>query len=230
MIEYCLVTYDLEMVKKAIEIYPVNCFAMNPSIAAKDLKGKTISFLEASKKYREIIGDEMPLYIEVMGDTANEMIEDARRIIKEVPGNTLVKIPATDAGLKAIRLLKNEGIRSSCTAIFDLNQALLASEAGAVCVAVYVSRLDKSGFNGMNVVKQISEAFKQRGIKTMVCAASLKTPKDVEDAILSGAQNVTVELQMLEGMINHPMTKDTLQQFKDDWYGLFKEKISQMIK
>ena len=90
MIEYCLVTYDLEMVKKAIEFYPVNCFAMNPSIAAKDLKGKTISFLEASKKYREIIGDKMPLYIEVMGDTADEMIEDARRIIKEVPGNTLV--------------------------------------------------------------------------------------------------------------------------------------------
>lgn len=230
MIEYCLVTYDLDMVKKAIDYYPVNCFAMNPSIAAKDLKGKTISFLEASKEYRQIIGDDLPLYIEVMGDTAEEMIEDARRIVKEVSGNTLVKIPATDAGLKAIRLLKNEGIRSSCTAIFDPNQALLASEAGAVCVAVYVSRLDKSGYNGMEVVRKISEIFRQRGIKTMVCAASLKTSKDVEDAILAGAQNVTVDLRMLDDMIMHPMTKQTLKQFKDDWYSLFKEKISQMIK
>ncbi|MDO4501052.1 MAG: transaldolase family protein [Erysipelotrichaceae bacterium] len=206
MIQYCLVTYDLEMVKKAIDYYPVNCFAMNPSIAVNDLKGKSITFLEASKKYRQIIGKEMPLYIEVMGDTAEEMIEDARRIVREVPGNTLVKIPATEAGLIAIKKLRSEGISSSCTAIFDLNQALLASEAGAVCVAVYVSRLDKSGYDGMAVVKEISKAFKQRGIKTLICAASLKTSKDVERAILSGAQNVTVDLHMLEDMMAHSIT------------------------
>ena len=187
--EYCLVTYNLEMVKKAIEYFPVNCFAMNPSIAAKDLKNSDTSFLEASKKYREIINNDMPLYIEVMGDTSNEMI--------------LVKIPATDEGLVAIRKLKAEGIRSSCTAIFDLNQALLAAEAGAVCVAVYVSRLDKNGYDGISVVRQISEAFKSRNINTMVCAASLKTPLDVEKAILAGAQNVTVDYEMLEKMIGH---------------------------
>lgn len=201
--EYCLVTYDLEMVKKALEYFPVNCFAMNPSIAAKDLKNSNTSFLEASKKYREIIKDDMPLYIEVMGDTSEEMIEDARRIIREVPGNTLVKIPATSEGLVAIRKLKAEGIRSSCTAIFDLNQAMLAAEAEAVCVAVYVSRLDKNGYDGISVVRQISEAFKLRNIDTMVCAASLKTPLDVERAILAGAQNVTVDYEMLEKMIGH---------------------------
>lgn len=176
---------------------------MNPTIAVNCLKGTGKTFLENANQIREVIGLDTPFYLEAMGDTAEEMIEDARAVRAKVPGNTLVKIPACPEGLKAIAALKKEGIYCSCTAIYDFNQAMLAAEAGAVCVAVYVSRLDKNGYYGISVVRQISEAFKLRNVDTMVCVASLKTPLDVERAILAGAQNVTVDYEMLEKMIGH---------------------------
>ena len=96
-----------------------------------------------------------PFYLEAMGDTAEEMIEDARKIRQEIKGNTMIKIPACPQGFKAIRLLKEEDILCSCTAIYDFNQAMLAAEAGAYCVAVYVSRVDNSGGDGIEVVRKI---------------------------------------------------------------------------
>ena len=131
MVEYCLDTGDLEMVKKCVGVYPLACFSMNPSIAVNCLKGTGKTFLENANQIREVIGLDTPFYLEAMGDTAEEMIEDARAVRTKVPGNTLVKIPACPEGLKAIAALKKEGIYCSCTAIYDFNQAMLAAEAGA---------------------------------------------------------------------------------------------------
>ena len=220
MLELCLTTFDVEMVKRTVGLYPVNCFAMNPSIAVNDLKGRA-DFLGTAREIRTLIGEEQKFYLEVMGDTAREMVEDARRIVSEIPGNTLVKIPAGAEGYQAIGLLKREGIRCSCTAIFDVEQALLAAAAGAVCVAVYVSRLDKAGGDGLETVSQIHRAFSRIGTQCMLCAASLKTPGQVEQAICRGAENVTVDLPLLEQMAFHPMTQSTLQTFREDWEGLF---------
>lgn len=220
MLELCLTTFDVEMVRRALPVYPVNCFAMNPSIAVKDLKGRA-DFLGTAREIRRLIGEEQKFYLEVMGDTAPEMAEDARRIVSEVPGNTLVKIPAGAEGYRAIALLRQEGIRCSCTAVFDVEQALLAAAAGAVCVAVYVSRLDKAGGDGLETVSRIRQAFSRINTPCMLCAASLKTPEQVEQAICRGAENVTVDLPLLEQMALHPMTERTLQAFREDWEGLF---------
>ena len=192
MLEFCLVTFDIDEIREASALFPVNCYADNPSVAAKDLAGGRATFLSRSREIRAAIGDEVPFYLEVLGDTSGEMVEDALRIVREIPGNTLVKIPACPEGYKAIPDLKNLGI--------DVNQALLAAAAGAVCVAVYVSRLDKRGGDGIGVVRAIRQAFDKHGIDCMVCAASLKTPGDVERALMAGAQNVTVDLAMLKSM------------------------------
>ena len=200
MLEFCLVTFDIDEIREASALFPVNCYADNPSVAAKDLAGGRATFLSRSREIRAAIGDEVPFYLEVLGDTSGEMVEDALRIVREIPGNTLVKIPACPEGYKAIPDLKNLGIRASCTAVFDVNQALLAAAAGAVCVAVYVSRLDKRGGDGIGVVRAIRQAFDKQGIDCVVCAASLKTPGDVERALMAGAQNVTVDLAMLKSM------------------------------
>ena len=222
MIGFCLDTGDLEMVKRAVGLYPVNCFSMNPSIAVNCLKGTDRSFLENARQIRKVIGREAPFYLEAMGDTAEEMLADARAIKEQISGNTLVKIPACPEGYKAIRLLKKEGIGCSCTAIYDFNQAMLAALAGAGCVAVYVSRLDNNGADGIETVAKIKRAFQMHGITDCsVSAASLKSPIYIEKAILAGADNVTVDLPMLEQMAVHPMTEGTLQKFKDDWEGLF---------
>ena len=219
--EYCLDTGDLEMVKTVIDLYPVRCFSMNPSIAVNCLRGPGLTFLQNAKMIRDVIGQEMPFYLEAMGDTAEEMIEDAHRIRKEIKGNTLIKIPACPQGFKASRLLKEEGILCSCTAIYDFNQAMLAAEAGAYCVAVYVSRIDNAGGDGLAVVKMIKDAFILEGIDCKVSAASLKQANYLEKAALAGADNVTVTLDMLEKMAIHPMTQNTLDTFKEDWESLF---------
>ena len=220
--EFCLDTGDLEEIKKVVDLYPIHHFSMNPSIAVRCLKGTGRSFLQNAVMIRDVIGDDAAFYLEVMGDTAEEMMEDARAICKIVKGNTSVKIPACPEGYKAIRLLTKEGIRCSCTAIYDFNQAMLAAEAGAKYAAVYVSRLDNAGGNGLEVVKNIKEAFLKEGITDCkVSAASLKSAIYLEKASLVGADNVTVTLDLLEKMAIHPMTPKTLETFKSDWEGLF---------
>ena len=219
--EYCLDTGDLEMVKKTVEMYPIRCFSMNPTIAVNCLRGTGRTFLENAVMIREVIGEETPFYLEAMGDTAEEMIEDAHKIREVVKGNTLIKIPACPQGLKAIRLLKEEGILCSCTAIYDFNQAMLAAEAGAYCVAVYVSRIDNAGGDGIEVVRKIKEAFTMAKIDCKVSAASLKQAVYLEKAVLAGADGATVTLDMLDKMAVHPMTQKTLDTFKSDWESLF---------
>ena len=152
-------------------------------------------------------------------------MEDAKAMVKAVPGNTFVKIPACPEGFKAIRELKNAGIATSCTAVYTFNQAMLAAMAGASYVAVYVSRLDKNGGDGIEVVRRIKQAFVAHNIDCVVSAASLKTPLSLQEAIEAGADNVTVDLEMLEALAVHPMTEGTLKTFKSDWEGLFGEGV-----
>ena len=98
MLEFCLDTGDFEMVKTASSIYPVNCFSMNPSIAVNCLKGTGKSFVQNALDIRGVIGEETPFFLEAMGDTAEELVEDAKAMVKAVPGNTFVKIPACPEG------------------------------------------------------------------------------------------------------------------------------------
>ena len=219
--EFSLDTGSIEEVKKALDIYPVNCFSMNPSIVVKALSGTHKGFLENAIEIRKIIGNESPLYLQAMGDTAEEMIEDAHAIVKAVYGNTLIKIPACPQGFKAIRLLKKENISCSCTTILDVNQAMLAAECGAVCVAVYVSRLDNAGGDGLDVVKKIKQAFTLNHITCHISAASIHSAITLEKAFLLGVDDVTVNMELLDKMATHSLTAKTLKGFKDDWEGQF---------
>src|SRR5699024_1793256 len=171
------------------------------------------------------IGEDTSLFIQVIGLTSDEMVEDGKKIKKEVSGNTYVKIPASKEGFRAIRVLKELDIKISCTAVFTLNQAMLAAEAGADYVAVYVSRLNNLGVSGIELVRNIKEAFKNRNIQCKVAAASLKTPLDVEKSIKAGANNVTIPYSLLEEMSTHTLTQKTMEDFKNDWENLFGEGI-----
>lgn len=221
MLEFCLDTGDLEMVEAASKVYPLGCYSMNPTIAVNCLKGTGRSFIQNARDIREVIGDEMPFFLEAMGDVAEELVEDARAMVSAVPGNTLVKIPACPEGYKAIAVLKAEGIRTSCTAVYTFNQAMLAALAGAEYVAVYVSRLDRNGGNGIETIRRIKQAFLEHGIDCVVSAASIKSAGEVERAIEAGADNIALNLELLEQMAVHPLTAGTLETFKSDWEGLF---------
>ena len=154
-----------------------------------------------------------------------KMVADAIKMKELVSGNTYVKIPASPEEITAISMLTEEGIKTSASAIYSFNQALLAAQAGADYVAVYVSRLDKLGASGIEVVRKIKRVFVEKGMESKVSAASLKTPESVEEAIMAGADNVAVTLDMLDQLAVHPLTQQTLDTFKEDWEGLFGEGV-----
>src|SRR5699024_12157084 len=121
-IDICLDTGNLELIQEGLEIITINSVSMNPSIAVDYLKTVNRGFIENALIIREVIGDEMPFFLEAMGDTAEEMVEDAKKVVEIIPGNTTVKIPASVEGFKAIKELRKLNIPTSCTAVYTLNQ------------------------------------------------------------------------------------------------------------
>lgn len=218
---YSLDTAKVDEIKLGLEKYPVKAFSMNPSIAARDLKGSDKTFFEAAKEIREVIGEEAQFYVQVVGETTDEMIKDAQRIREEISGNLYIKIPAGPNGFKAIQHLKANGFQIACTAVMTLNQALLAAEAGADIIAVYVNRIDNNGGDGIETLSKIVDAYDKLGIDTQVSAASIKNAATVERAALVGVTCVAINLEILEACADHPLTRPTLQQFKADWEDMY---------
>lgn len=214
---YSLDSADLETIKKGLEKFPVTAFSMNPSIAARDLKGSDKTFFESIKEIRETIGEETDFYVQVVGQTVEEMVEDAQTIRKNVTGNLYIKIPACANGFKAIQILKSQGFKIACTAVMDVNQALLAATVGADIIAVYVSRINKNGGDAIKVLENIVKAYRQLNCKTAVSAASIKDPLTVEKVALVGVECVAVSYELLELCATHPLTPITLEGFKKDW-------------
>ena len=218
---YSLDTANLEMIKKTRGKYPLGAYSMNPSIAVKDLTGSTKTFFEDVMEMREVIGEDAELWVQVIGEKAEDMVKDAHTLLERIPGNTCIKIPACPEGYKAMQILSKEGVTICCTAVFDVNQALLAVEAGAANVAVYVNRLDCAGGDGIEVIRKIVKIFRERNIKFTVSAASVKNPLYIEEAALAGADYVAVGYDLLEQLATHSMTEKTLEKFKEDWEGLY---------
>lgn len=214
---YSLDSAKIDIIKKGLKKYPFTAFSMNPSIAARDLKGSGKSFFESIKEIREVIGEDTELYVQVVGQTVEEMVEDAKLIRENVHGKLSIKIPACTEGFKAIQILKNQGFNISCTAIMTLNQALLAAAAGADVIAVYVSRINKNGGDGIKVLEDIVETYKKLDCNVVVSAASIKDPLTVEKVALAGVGFVALSYELMEQCATHPLTKTTLDGFKKDW-------------
>jgi len=220
---YCLVTANIEMIKKGINDFPFRTFAANPSIAAKDFRDSGKTFFESMREIREIVGEETELYIQVVGETAEEMVEDAKIARENITGNLCIKIPACTQGFKAIQILKSQGFKISCTAVLTVNQALMAAAAGADIIAVYVSRIDQNGGDGIKVIEDIIRAYKQLKCKVIVCAASVKDPLTVEKVALAGVGYVALDYHVMQQCATNPLTQGILEGFKKDWEDAYGE-------
>jgi transaldolase len=144
------------------------------------------------------------------------MVEEARRLVKFGP-NVVVKIPMIADGLKAIRMLSMEGIKTNCTLVFSANQAILAAKAGATYVSPFIGRLDDAGHEGMQIIRDIVQIFKNYNFDTKVLVASVRHPLHVVEAAKIGADIVTMPPDVLEKMLKHPLTDKGLSTFLDDW-------------
>lgn len=150
------------------------------------------------------------------------MIEEGRKIAA-IHKNMVVKIPMTEEGLKACKVLSGEGIKTNVTLIFTANQALLAARAGATYVSPFLGRLDDISVRGVDLISEIAEIFAVAGIDTQIIAASVRNPIHVTDCALAGADIATVPYKVLEQMIHHPLTDKGIEKFQADYKAVFGE-------
>lgn len=216
---YMLDTANLEAIKRAHDLYPLSGITTNPTIISKENR----EFLTILKDIRNIIGEDSMLHVQVLGKTADDMVKEALYLKEKVGGNLYIKIPVTSQGIKAMKILKKEGIKITATAIFTAQQALMASAAGADFVAPYVNRIDNISGNGVEVVKNIINQINAYSLNTKVLAASFKNVQQVHEVSKIGAHSITVNPEIMDKMIEHPLTDWSVEQFINDWESVYGE-------
>lgn len=155
------------------------------------------------------------LSVEVLADTYEEMVREGQDIASWTSG-LLVKIPATEDGIRAIRTLAGQGIATNTTLVFQPLQALLAAQAGATWVSPFVGRLDDVGADGMELVADIMDIFRTRNLTTKVLVASVRSVEHVIAAAKLGAHGVTIPVQVYDQLLEHPLTRQGLERFRQD--------------
>ena len=214
---YLLDTANAEQIKKAFDLYPMSGVTTNPTIISKE-KG---NFLDILKTTRNIIGQDKILYVQAVSKKSDEIVKEAEYLSKTIGGKLSIKIPVIPEGIKAIKILKKEDIKTTATTIFTPQQALIAAEAGASFVAPYVNRLDNISGDGVGTVAQIVELFNLNGLDTKVLAASFKNVQQVHEVALAGAQAVTVSAEIMDNLVSHPLTDWSVEKFIKDWEGVY---------
>lgn len=157
-----------------------------------------------------------PVSVESVATDARGIIEQGRRIAA-LHKNAVVKVPVMVEGLKAVKALAAEGIKTNVTLCFSPLQAFLAAKAGAAYISPFINRLDMVGHDGMEPVRQMREIYDNYGFATKILAASIRSPKQVLESLLAGADVATMPMNMLRALYDHPLTDAGLAMFLKDW-------------
>jgi len=203
-------TANIEEIKKGLEMGLVDGVTTNPSLLAKEKR-------DPDQTVREIISlVHGPVSLEVLSTDAPGMISEARKLA-ELGNNAVIKVPMTEEGVKAVKVLSVDGIRTNVTLVFQPLQALIAAKAGATYVSPFVGRLDDISANGMEIVENIVTIFGNYGIDTEVIVASIRNPLHVLHAALMGADVATIPFAVLKQLMNHPLTDIGIERFLKDY-------------
>ena len=209
-------TANVEDIKRVNDMGVICGVTTNPSLIAKEGR----DFTEVVREIASIVDG--PISGEVNSDDAEGMIAEAMEIVKIHP-NMVVKILMTGEGLKAVKVLTAEGIKTNVTLIFNANQALLAARAGATYVSPFLGRLDDISTRGVDLISEIAQIFEVAGIDTEIIAASVRNPIHVTDCALAGADIATVPYKVIEQMTHHPLTDAGIEKFQADYKAVFGE-------
>ncbi len=208
-------TANVAEIAKFVDWGVVYGVTTNPSLIAKS--GRTQA--EVIPEIAKLVAG--PVSAEVISTDCAGMVAEARKLV-QIADNIVVKIPCIPEGLKAVKILHAEGIRTNVTLVFSMSQALLAARAGACYVSPFIGRLDDIGENGVQLVENIVKAFRLYGITTEVIAASIRNLEHVEKVMLTGCEIATIPTKVLEQMIVHPLTDKGLAQFMADYQNSLK--------
>ncbi|HDG98945.1 MAG TPA: fructose-6-phosphate aldolase [Desulfobacterales bacterium] len=204
-------TANLEEIKKANDLGLLDGVTTNPTLIAREGRA---DFKELLKEICSIV--EGPVNAEVVSLDADGMIREARDLAK-LADNIVVKIPLIEEGLKAVKALAAEDIKSNVTLCFSPVQALMAAKAGAAYISPFVGRLDDISYRGMDLVEQIVTIYENYGYDTEIIVASIRNPTHVLDAALMGADIATIPYKVMQQLIKHPLTDIGLSKFLEDW-------------
>ncbi len=212
-------TANVDDIRKANDMGVICGVTTNPSLIAKEGR----DFKEVIKEITSIVDGPISGEVKATTEDAEGMIAEGREIAAIHP-NMIVKIPMTVEGLKAVKVLSSEGIKTNVTLIFNVNQALLAAKAGATYVSPFLGRLDDINVRGVDLIEEIVTAFENDGdITTEIIAASVRNPIHVTDCALAGADIATVPYSVIETMTKHPLTDQGIEKFKKDYIAVFGE-------
>jgi transaldolase len=215
-LKFFLDTANLEELNKGASWGIVDGVTTNPTLIAKE--GRPLE--EHIREICKIVDGDISA--EVVSTEASKMVAEGRDLAR-IQKNIVVKCPLTRDGIKATSTLSKEGIRVNVTLCFSAGQALLAAKAGAYIISPFVGRLDDIGYTGMDLIRSITQIYKNYGFKTQILAASLRSPTHVIDAALAGAHIGTMPFKVLDMLFNHPLTDKGLEQFLKDWAKVFQE-------
>lgn len=209
-------TANIDEIKNANDMGIICGVTTNPSLIAKEGR----DFNKVIKEITDIVDGPISGEVKASTTDAQGMIAEGREIAKIHP-NMVVKIPMTSEGLKAIKVLKSEGIKTNCTLIFTACQALLAARAGATYVSPFLGRLDDISTDGLQIIRDITDVFGINEIDCEVICASVRHPLHVLECAKMGADIATVPYKVLMQMVKHPLTDKGIEKFQADYKAVF---------
>ena len=208
--KFFLDTANIDEIKRINDLGLCDGVTTNPSIIKKEGK----DFETVVKEIADIVDG--PVSAEVTSYTYHEMVEEARKLAawKE---NIVVKIPMTEAGLKAINTLSKEGIKTNCTLIFSVSQGIMAMKAGATYISPFMGRIDDMGESGKKLIENLRKIIDIYGYDSEIIAASIRHINHLEQAALAGSHIATIPGSIFEKLWTHPLTTAGIESFKKDW-------------
>ncbi len=208
-------TANVDEIKKGLEMGLVDGVTTNPSLLAKEKRDPAQTIQEILALVRG------PVNLEVLATDAKGMVKEAKQL-SALGEQVVVKIPMTEEGMKAVRTLHDEGIKTNVTLIFQPVQALIAAKAGASYVSPFVGRLDDISTRGMDIVGDIVTIYSNYGYETEIIVASVRNPLHVLEAAMVGADIATIPFAVIKQLMNHPLTDIGIERFMKDYESLKK--------
>ncbi|MCF6204203.1 MAG: fructose-6-phosphate aldolase [Methylococcaceae bacterium] len=221
MIELYLDTVDINQVSRLNACLPLKGVTTNPSILAKAGRGVNHVLPELAN----VIGSEARFHIQVVSQILDEIVDEAFKI-NSLPYDIVVKIPATETGLAAIKKIKQQNIPVLATAIYSVQQGILAALSGADYLAPYVNRMDTMGNDGIKVVSDLQLLLTQQDLDCKLLPASFKNTLQVIEVMKLGVKAITIPVDIAIQMLEHPAVDSAVQQFSQDWINVFGDKLS----
>lgn len=207
-------TANVDEIREAADLGVLDGVTTNPTLISREVKRTGKEFKEILKTICDIVKG--PVSGEIVALDYDSMVIEARELAK-LDKHIVIKVPMTKDGLKTVKQLSKEGIKTNMTLVFSSSQALLAAKAGATYVSPFIGRLDDISQAGMQIVNEIVTIYENYGFDTQIIVASIRNPLHVVDSALLGAHIATIPLKVIDKLVKHPLTDNGIERFLADW-------------